>query len=340
MEHVAIDLGGRKSQICVRGSDGSVIEETRLDTLELKEYLATRPKSRVVVETCAEAFRVADAALALGHEARVVPATLVRTLGVGARRTKTDRRDAQTLSEVSCRIDLPSVHIPSSTSRARKTESGMREVLLNSRTMVINSVRGWLRGQARRVPSGRAETFSTRVRSVLGAEIPSYVERQLHVLETLNTEIEAADESMGALAEADDTCRRLMSVPGIGPVTAVRFVAALDQVGRFSSAHQVESYLGLVPGESSSSERQHRLGITKAGPSALRRTLVQAAWSLRSRCKKPSAIPLQLWAHRIELRRGKQIATIALARKLAGILYAVWRDETEYDGSKGAKMVL
>lgn len=272
MEHVAIDLGGRKSQICVRGSDGSVIQETRLDTLELKEYLATRPRSRVVVETCAEAFRVADAALALGHEARVVPASLVRTLGVGARRTKTDRRDAQTLSEVSCRIDLPSVHIPSSTSRARKAESGMREVLLNSRTMVINSVRGWLRGQARRVPAGRAETFSTRVRSVLGSEIPSYVERQLRILEVLDTEIEAADESMGVLAEADDACRRLMSVPGIGPVTAVRFVAALDQVGRFSSAHQVESYLGLVPGESSSSERQHRLGITKAGPSALRRT--------------------------------------------------------------------
>jgi len=290
------------------------------------------------VETCAEAFRVADAALALGHEVRVVPATLVRTLGVGARRTKTDRRDAQTLSEVSCRIDLPSVHIPSVTSRERKTESGMREVLLGSRTMVINSVRGWLRGQARRLPSGRAETFSVRVRSTLGSEIPSYVERQLQVLEALRVEIEAADEDLREQAEADDTCRRLMTVPGIGPVTAVRFVAAVDQVGRFPSAHHVESYLGLVPGESSSSERQQRLGITKAGPPALRRVLVQAAWSLRSRCKQSAAIPLQLWAHRIELRRGKQIATIALARKLSGIMFAIWRDGTVYDGSKGAKM--
>jgi len=67
MEHVAIDLGGRKSQICVRGSDGSVVEERRWDTVDLSEYLAKRPKSRVIVETCAEAFRVADAALALGH---------------------------------------------------------------------------------------------------------------------------------------------------------------------------------------------------------------------------------------------------------------------------------
>src|SRR6267378_838651 len=117
MEHCAIDLGGRKSQVCVRASDGTIVHESRPETLALKEFLQGRPKSRVIVETCAEAFGVADAALALGHEVRVVSATLVRTLGVGARRTKTDRRDAQTLSEVSCRIDLPSVHVPGHCSR-------------------------------------------------------------------------------------------------------------------------------------------------------------------------------------------------------------------------------
>src|SRR5687767_515042 len=138
MEHVAIDLGSRKSQICVRSSDGTILEERRHETSELKEYLAKRPKSRVVVETCAEAFRVADAAKELGHEARVVPATLVRTLGVGARRNKTDRRDAQVLSEVSCRIDLPSVHIPSELSRTRKAMCGMRDALVSARTKVIN----------------------------------------------------------------------------------------------------------------------------------------------------------------------------------------------------------
>jgi transposase len=87
MDHVAIDLGARKSQICVRNAEGQIVEEKRWETWELKRYLAERPKSRVVVETCAEAFGVADAARALGHEVRVVSATLVRTLGVGARRT-------------------------------------------------------------------------------------------------------------------------------------------------------------------------------------------------------------------------------------------------------------
>jgi transposase len=130
MEHLAIDLGGRESQICVRSSTGEIVEERRLPTRGLGGYLGTRPRSRVVLETCSEAFAVADAALAVGHEVRVVPGSLVRSLGVGARRLKTDRRDARTLSEVSCRIDLPSVHVPSRASRDRKTMCGMREALV------------------------------------------------------------------------------------------------------------------------------------------------------------------------------------------------------------------
>src|SRR5256885_1577514 len=111
MEHLAIDLGGRKSQICIRAGDGAIVHESREETVALGEFLSRRPHSRVVFETCAEAFRLADVARQAGHEVRVVPATLVRSLGVGARRTKTDRRDAAALSEVSTRIDLYSVQI-------------------------------------------------------------------------------------------------------------------------------------------------------------------------------------------------------------------------------------
>ena len=338
MEHVAIDLGARKCQICVRASDGTILEERRHDTAQLKEYLEGRPKSRVVVETCAEAFGVADAALALGHEARVVSATLVRTLGVGARRNKTDRRDARVLSEVSCRIDLPSVHIPSKTARERKTVCGMRDALVGARTKVINTVRGWLRGQGKRLPPGATSTFTNRVRALCG-DTPSYVERQLRVVDALSQEIAEADQAVEAQAKDDQTCRNLMTVPGVGAVTAVRFVAAVDELGRFESAHQLESYLGLVPGESSSSERQQRLSITKAGPTRLRWVLVQAAWSLRTRCRAREALPLQMWAHQVEQRRGKRTATVALARKLAGILYAIWRDGTVYQGTRAATVI-
>src|SRR5436190_2915442 len=116
MEHVAIDLGGRESQICVRQADGTVVEERRCRTEELGIYLARRPACRVVLETCAEAFHVTDLAKLAGHEVRVVPSMLVRALGVGARGVKNDRKDAQALSEASARMELPSVHVPSQVS--------------------------------------------------------------------------------------------------------------------------------------------------------------------------------------------------------------------------------
>ena len=119
-----------------------------------------------------------------------------------------------------------------------------------------------------------------------------------------------------------------MTVPGIGPVTAVRFKAALDDRSRFASAHAVESYLGLVPGERSSSDSHHRLGITKAGSPALRACLVSAAWSARRSKHAPLMVQ---WSFEVEKRRGKFVAAVALARKLAGILFAIWRDGTEYD---------
>lgn len=329
MDHLAIDLGGKESQICVRRSDGQILEERRCRTATLPAYLASRSPSRVIVETCSEAFRIADAAVAVGHEVRVVPATLVRTLGVGARRVKTDRRDAQVLSEVSCRIDLPSVHVPSRQAREWKTVCGMREGLVKARTQLINTVRGWLRATGDVPRSGDAATFPARVR--LGARAtpyPLYVERQLRSIEALSVEIAAADRDLTAIARAHPVVRRLMTAPGVGPVTAIRFIAALDDIHRFAGAHAVESYLGLVPGEDSSAERRRRTGITKAGPAALRWCLVQAAWAARRLRRRD---PLHAWVDAIEQRRGKRIAVLALARKLTGILYALWRDGTDYD---------
>src|SRR5262245_18808009 len=121
MDHVALDLGAKETQICVRASDGTITEELRLSTDRVESWLATRAASRVIVETCSESSAMARAAKKHGHEVRVVPATLVRSLGVGARRMKTDVRDARTLSEASCRIDLPSVHLASHESRRLRT---------------------------------------------------------------------------------------------------------------------------------------------------------------------------------------------------------------------------
>jgi len=295
----------------------------------LPECFRSWPPMRVIVETSAEAFAIAEAARAAGHEVRVVPATLVRTLGVGERRTKTDLRDARVLSEVSCRIDLPSVHIPSTRSREWKTMCRAHDALVSSRTKLINNLRGWLRGQGRRLGKGSTETFAPRMN--LLAPLPEYITPQVAMIEALTRQIAEGEKRMRRIARADDLCRRLMTVPGIGPSSALRFTAAIDQAGRFESPHKVSAYLGLTPGEKSSADRQQRLSITKAGPADVRWVLVQAAHCLRHRCRSQEAKPLQLWTLEIEKRRGKRIALVALARKLSGILFALWRDGTSFE---------
>jgi transposase len=339
MQHLAIDLGGLESQICIREHDGSVLLERKIKTAAIKRFLKDRPKSRVVVETCAESFRVADGALELGHEVRVVPATLVRQLGVGHRGVKTDQRDAQALSEVSTRIDLPSVHIRSEQARNWKSISGARLRLVQARTQLVNSVRGWLRTQILTVRRGAPTTFPERIRTKLldrPEGMPAFVARQLSVIEELNEQIKDADVELVALVKDHPVCSRLMTVPGVGPLTAAQFHAAVDDITRFPHAHAVESYLGLTPGERSSSTRKRRTGITKAGSPEMRRLLNQACWCIYR--QRPHD-PLAVWGRQVAERRGKLVANVAMSRKLVGIMYAIWRDGTTYDATKVSRLV-
>lgn len=336
MNHVAIDLGSRESQVCIRRPDGTIIEEGKHFTRKLDTLLRRQSPSRVIVETSAEAFRIADAAIACGHDVRVVPATMVKSLGVGARGVKNDQKDARVLSEVSCRIELPSVHIPSSQARELRSLSGTRELLVETRTKLVNGARGWMRTQLWRIRSGATSSFPARVRGHAQTQamaVPEHVERLLAMIDVSNEQLKAADRQLQQFAKNHPVCPGLMTIPGVGPVTAVRFVAAVDRVDRFASAHAVQSYLGLTPGENSSSERKQATGITKAGPAAVRRTLIQSAWAAW-RCRP--ADPMVLWAQQIAKRRGKHIAIVALARKISGIMFALWRDQTTYRAARGA----
>jgi len=336
VQHIAIDLGGRESHVCIREQDGTIVRQRRVLTERLGQVLESASHSRVLMETSAEAFAIADMAATQGHEVRVVPATLVKTLGVGARRIKTDRRDAEVLSEVSCRIDVPSVHVPSEQSRQRKSMVGSREALVQARTSLINNVRGWLRTKLIKVASGATKTFPQRVRTRLGEHpdgLPEFVQRLLVVIDALNEQILAATDELEQLAKGDETCKLMMSAPGVGAITSTSYTATLDDIARFPNAHAVESYLGLTPGEHSSGQRKRRTGITKAGSTRTRYLLLQAAWAWwRSRPHEPAV----LWAKQVEHRRGRQVAIVALARKLAGILFAMWRAQASYDPARAA----
>jgi transposase len=337
VQHVAIDLGSKESQVCARTANEQIVFERKHPTAKLGELMRSWPPSRVILETSSEAFRIADSAREAGHEVRVVPATLAKQLGVGERGIKTDQRDARQLSKVSCKVDLPSVHIPTTPTRELRSFLRSRETLVETRTKLVNHVRGWMRTQLWKVRTGTTQSFPDRVRgraNEQGIPLPQHLEQVLLVIDALNAQLKEADTEVRRRARESSVCCRLMSIPGVGPITALSFVAAIDDVSRFPSAHRVQSYLGLTPGENSSSERRQRTSITKAGGASVRRTLIQAAWICFFRSPKE---PMTRWAKQIAERRGKFIAIVALARKLTGIMFALWRDETSYQATRSAQ---
>ena len=337
MEHIAIDLGRRESQICVRDESGQILEEARHSTSELRSYLRGRPMgSRVLVESSAEAFTVADWASELGHEPRVVPSILVPALGVGERGLKNDVRDARKLSEMDCRMEVPSVHIPTAERRAHQARLTARDALVRVRTKLINTVRSFVRMRAIAPIRATPPTLPRAVRATLlhtPEGVPDYLEALLQSLEHLNAQIQQADHALREVAHGEPVCRLLMTMPGVGPVTALSFVSAIDDVTRFEDARRLTSYLGLVPGERTTGFKTRRTAMTKAGPSRVRWTLTQAAWTL-VRVQPDS--PLGQWYQQVSERRGKKIAISALTRRMASILYAMWREQRPYDATRAA----
>ena len=215
-----------------------------------------------------------------------------------------------------------------------RAELAVREALVRTRTRYVALAKALLRRDGLRVPSSAAERVGAHLQALpLSPALAGELTPLLTLLPPLNATIAAADQRVSALEASDPIVALLMTAPGVGAVTASALVATLDDITRFSSAHQCEAYLGLVPGERSSGE-QRRIGpITKAGNRRTRWLLVEAAWRIL-RSKDPESAALRAWTLRIAARRGKRIVVVALARRLAGIVYAMWRDGVPYDGRK------
>ena len=147
-------------------------------------------------------------------------------------------------------------------------------------------------------------------------------------LEDLTDAIAASTAALTQVAKADPIVRRLQTAPSVGPITGLTYRAVIDDVFRFHDARGVTAYLGLVPKEDSSGDRKRKGGITKAGPTGLRVLLIQASWGIWRQRKGGGA--LHAWVERLAARRGRRVAIVALARRLARILYAMWRDDKDY----------
>lgn len=340
MEHIGIDLGATRSHIVVLSAKGELKKKLELPTPELPDWLMKQKRSRVVMEACTQSTRIAEASRAGKHDTFVVPGQVVRALGVGARGIKTDDRDAQVLARASVRSDeLPSVHTRSEASRSQKEMLCARAILVKSRKQISLHIKSWFRGRLCNL-SGRANSaYFAQVVRELALSLPdglsSAMESLLVVYEELTKQIEQLDEELSRLATSDDNCKRAMTMPGVGAVTAVAFIAAVDDPERFESSEQLASYMGLVPGENTTGGKIARAGTIKAGPKYLRSLLVQCAWVMwRTRPNDP----MVLWARKIADKRGKRIAIIALARKMSVVLWAMWKSKTNYDPSRASSV--
>jgi transposase len=331
MEHLGIDVHKNESQICRLTERGEIIE-LRIATRpeRFAAVLGGLPRARILIEASTESEWVARCLEELGHEVIVADPNFAPMYASRSRRVKTDRRDAQTLMDA-CRLGAyRSSHRTSETQRRVRTLLTVRDNLVRTRVRQVQLVRALLRREGLRVRSGEVASFGKRLDEVdTPVRLAEILAPLRAVMDELNREMLKVDRAIVHIVESDPVVQRLCTAPGIGPVTAVAFVSTLDLVQRFDSAHKVEAYIGLVPSEFSSGERQHRGAITKTGNTRLRWLLIEAAWSImRSRTQRTEE--LRQWATRIALRRGQRIAIVALGRRLADILFAMWRDETEF----------
>jgi transposase len=331
MESIGLDLHKRESQICILTPAGEVLEQRIATSRErFTAVLGGRPRARIVVEASTESEWVARHLELLGHEVIIADPTYAPMYATRSRRVKTDRRDARTLAEA-CRLGAyRAVHRASDAQRHVRAQLAVREALIRTRSRYVALVKAVLRRDGWRLPSGMPAHTVRKVAALpLGPEMAAELAPLLTLLVPLQAELDAANAQLAAVAAQNPVVRRLRSVPGVGPVTAVGFVAALDAVDRFASARQVAGYLGLTPTERSSGEQQHRGRISKTGNPRARMLLVEAGWRLL-RARQAAAAPLRAWGERLAARRGRAIAAVALARRLARILYALWRDGSEY----------
>lgn len=335
MEHVAIDLGRPSSVMSEFGADGRKVHRTfRLDRDGLNRLFRGRGRCRVLIEASTESEWVARQLEGLGHEVVVADPNYAPMYAKRNRRVKTDQRDADALLEAN-RLGI--YRLAYRRSQKQSDVLALQRVhqsLVRTRTRWINVIRAQLRRAGHRVRGGVAESFVRRVEELnLDPELEGLLQPLLELLGPLNEQLAVLERRTARTSRENPQAQLLQSAPQIGAVTSVSYLAQIDDVSRFPNGHHVSSYLGLVPGEWSSSERRIRLGITKQGDTYLRWLLVEAGWRIM-RSKQPECYELRRWALSIAERRGKKKAAVALARRLAGILFAMLRDNTPFQASR------
>jgi len=329
---IGVDLAKSVFEVALSPVPGQVRARRRLSRAGVTPFFAQQPPAEVLLEACGSAHHWGRELQRLGHRVALLPPREVARYRAG---TKTDRADAKALLEAARNADLHRVPVKSIEQQAVVALHRLRQGYLRTRTARINALRGHLREFGFVIPVG-ARHVRPRAHAALAADaVPAFLRPALQqVLEdigTLEDQAEAVRTQLTALAEQMPDVQRLLTVPGVGILTATALVAFVGDIHRFRSGRHLAAWLGLTPREHSSGAVRRLGRITKHGNTYLRMLLIHGARSaLRAGGGSRQPDDLRTWARAVAARRTHNVAAVALANKLARVCWRVWRDQRPF----------
>jgi transposase len=324
---VALDVHKRFSEVAVH-EHGEVRRVGRIETKDLRVFAQSLgAEDHVVLESTSLTWAIAEV---LGeHAGRVTVSNPMRTKAIASAKVKTDKVDARVLAQLGAADFLPEVWAPDEQTRALRRRIAHRSSLVRQRTRLRNQVHAVLARNL--IELDASDLFGQKGRRMLATvELPEHeqdqVDSALRLHDALDGEIERAEGPLARQALDSEQVRRLMTIPGVGSITALSIVGVVGDVERFPTARHLVGYLGLDPRVRQSGDRKARHGhISREGQAHARSLLVEAA---HSAIRTPG--PLRAFHARIKDRRGAQVALCATARKLAVICWHLLANSEDY----------
>ena len=340
---VAVDLAKNVFELAVADGHWKVTERHRLSRGQFERWFANRSVDLVVMEACGSAHHWGRWLVSLGIRVRLLPPRYVRPY---VKRNKTDAADAAALLEALRCADIAPVRVKSIEQQALQSLHRTRSLWMATRTSRINALRGFCREFGIAIAVGSRVGLEQIARVVADPQnaIPALLRETLSLLieeaRLLEARIARLENQLGTAARESHACATLLSVPGIGLLTATAMVAATGgTVGHFKDARHFASWFGLTPKEHSSGSTRHLGRISKRGDRYLRMLLTHGARSvLRAATVAQRAgrslDGLRQWALAVQMRSNHNKATCALANKLARICYATLRDQEPFASTR------
>jgi transposase len=301
---------------------------------EVEKFFARVAATRIGIEACGASHHWARVLRSLGHEVVLIPPQYVKPY---VKRGKNDAIDAEAICEAMSRPAMRFVPVKSAEQQAALTMLGVRDLLIKQRTMLINAIRGHAAEFGVTVAKGPKQVTELLQRLATDEGVPALAREMVNVLASqldgLDIKFKGIEARVMAWHRQDQTSQCLATIPGVGPISGVSFALKVPDPKAFRSARHFASWLGITPREASTGGRQRLGKISRQGDEDLRRLLVIGATAV-IRAAKPGRV--SPWLMALLARKSKKVAAVALANKMARIVWAMMISGETYRRPKAA----